>query len=42
MRMHNPAPEDIPGLRRLWQESFGDEEEFLDIFFSPLALLYSL
>ena len=34
MRMHNPSPEDIPFLRKLWQESFGDEEEFLDIFFS--------
>ena len=34
MRMHNPAPEDIPFLRKLWQESFGDEEEFLDCFFS--------
>ena len=23
----------IPALRRLWQESFGDDDEFLDKFF---------
>lgn len=26
--------EDIPRLRRLWQDAFGDEDAYLDIFFS--------
>lgn len=26
--------EDIPGLRRLWQEAFADTDEYLDLFFS--------
>ena len=25
--------EDVPHLRRIWRESFGDEEEYLDFFF---------
>lgn len=28
-----PVPEDIPALRRLWQEAFGDSEAYLDLFF---------
>lgn len=29
-----PAQEDISQLRSLWQEAFGDEDAFLDIFYS--------
>ena len=29
-----PRPEDIPRLRLLWQEAFGDSDAFLDGFFS--------
>ena len=29
-----PKPQDMPSLRQLWQEAFGDSEEFLDIFFA--------
>ena len=29
-----PKPEQIPALRQLWQEAFGDEDAFLDKFFS--------
>lgn len=29
-----PRPEDIPALRCLWKEAFGDDEVFLDAFFS--------
>ena len=28
------VPADIPALRRLWQEAFGDPEGYLDLFFS--------
>lgn len=34
MEMHNPSPAGIPGLRRLWQEAFGDTDAFLDTFFA--------
>lgn len=34
MRIECPTPEQIPQLRRLWQEAFGDEDAFLDHFFS--------
>ena len=34
MRIDAPRPEDIPHLRQLWQEAFGDSNEFLDTFFS--------
>lgn len=34
MRIENPQPHHIPALRSLWQEAFGDTEEFLDLFFS--------
>lgn len=33
MRPENPKAENIPALRRLWAEVFGDGEEFLDLFF---------
>lgn len=34
MRIDFPAPEEICGLRTLWQASFGDDDAFLDIFFA--------
>lgn len=34
MIIDNPRPDHIPGLRRLWQEAFGDTDAFLDDFFS--------
>lgn len=34
MRIEFPVPEQLPALRSLWQEAFGDSEEFLDSFFS--------
>jgi len=33
MRPDHPHPALIPGLRKLWQEAFGDTEEYLDGFF---------
>lgn len=33
MTTGNPTPVQISGLRALWQEAFGDTEDFLDIFF---------
>ena len=33
MIIKNPAPEDIPALRSLWKEAFGDTDAFLDKFF---------
>ena len=33
MKIDFPRPEQIPLLRRLWTEAFGDGEEFLDLFF---------
>ena len=33
MTIDFPKPRDIPALRGLWREAFGDSEEFLDIFF---------
>lgn len=33
MIIDHPRPEQIRGLRRLWQEAFGDTEAFLDTFF---------
>lgn len=33
MGIDMPRPEDIPALRRLWQEAFGDDHVFLDGFF---------
>lgn len=34
MNIDHPAPRQIPALRRLWKQAFGDTDEFLDIFFS--------
>ena len=34
MIIKQPAKEQIPQLRKLWQEAFGDTDAFLDIFFS--------
>lgn len=33
MTIDRPAPSQIPGLRRLWQQAFGDDDAFLDAFF---------
>lgn len=33
MIIDNPSPKDIPALRRIWQQAFGDTDEFLDGFF---------
>lgn len=33
MRIEDPRQEQIPQLRKLWQEAFGDGEDFLDLFF---------
>lgn len=34
MKLDYPSTEQIPDLRRLWQEAFGDSDAFLDSFFS--------
>lgn len=34
MRIDYPAESQIPALRRLWQETFGDDDAFLDRFYS--------
>lgn len=33
MTIDRPLPQQIPDLRRLWKEAFGDTDDFLDIFF---------
>lgn len=33
MEICNPGSRQIPGLRALWKEAFGDSDAFLDIFF---------
>jgi len=33
MNINNPTNSHIPALRALWQEAFGDTDEYLDIFF---------
>ena len=33
MKIDHPAYEQVPGLRQLWQEAFGDSDAFLDGFF---------
>ena len=33
MIIDNPSPQHIPALRRIWQQAFGDSDEFLDDFF---------
>lgn len=34
MKIDFPTLQDIPKLQRLWQEAFGDTQEFLDLFFT--------
>lgn len=34
MKIDFPALQDIPKLQKLWQEAFGDTQEFLDLFFT--------
>ena len=34
MRIDYPLPDQMPQLRNLWQEAFGDSEDYLDIFFT--------
>ena len=34
MRIDAPSPSHVPQLRELWQDAFGDPEDFLDLFFS--------
>lgn len=34
MRIEHPASTDLPQLRALWKEAFGDTDSYLDIFFS--------
>ena len=33
MIIKNPEKQDIPALRHLWKEAFGDTDDFLDLFF---------
>ena len=33
MKIDHPVPEQYPQLEALWQEAFGDTEEFIDGFF---------
>ena len=33
MKAEHPKPSRIPQLRQLWQEAFGDPDDFLDRFF---------
>lgn len=34
MKIKHPSDAQIPALRQLWQQAFGDTEDFLDLFFS--------
>ena len=34
MNINHPTPEQIPSLRTLWKEAFGDFDPFLDAFFA--------
>lgn len=34
MRIDYPAPQQLPRLRQLWQDTFSDDDAFLDLFFS--------
>lgn len=34
MTIRHPTPEQLPLLRKLWQQAFGDDDRFLDNFFS--------
>lgn len=33
MKINHPCDKQIPGLRRLWKQAFGDSDEYLDLFF---------
>ena len=33
MIIDNPSPGDLPALRKIWKQAFGDGDEFLDAFF---------
>ena len=33
MEIRYPCEQDIPGLRKLWKQAFGDTDEYLDLFF---------
>ena len=33
MRTRKTGREDIPALKALWQEAFGDEQQDIDLFF---------
>lgn len=33
MEIRYPCEQDIPGLRNLWKQAFGDTDEYLDLFF---------
>lgn len=34
MKIEHPQPQDVAALRLLWQETFGDPDSYLDLFFS--------
>ncbi len=34
MKFDHPTPEQIPQMRLLWKEAFGDEDAFLEVFFT--------
>lgn len=34
MRIEHPAAEQLPQLKKLWREAFGEEEDFMEAFFS--------
>ncbi len=34
MNINHPTPDQIPALRQLWQEAFGDADAYLDAFFA--------
>lgn len=36
MNIKSPQNTDIPALRKLWREAFGDTDEFLDVFFNSV------
>ena len=36
MEYRSARPEDVPGLKRLWERCFGDDPAFIDRFFAHL------
>ena len=36
MRTRKTGREDIPALKALWQEAFGDEQQDIDLFFETV------